>query len=74
MDIMVKGSGSIREGRAEDGKLCSHLEWPNITYSRVNQCNFDVVRQLKARGRFFVAVCTFLCVCVCKCLCVHLCC
>ena len=29
MDIMVKGSGSIREGRAEDGKLCSHLEWPN---------------------------------------------
>ena len=31
MDIMVKGSGSIREGRAEDGKLCSHLEWPNAS-------------------------------------------
>ena len=29
MDIMAKGSGSIKEGRAEDGKLCSHLEWPN---------------------------------------------
>ena len=31
---MVKGSGSIREGRAEDGKLCSHLEWPySVTHS-----------------------------------------
>ena len=25
---MVKRSGSIREGRAVDGKLRSHLEWP----------------------------------------------
>ena len=30
MDIMVKGSGSIKEGWAEDGKLCSHLEWPYL--------------------------------------------
>ena len=28
MDIMAKGSGSIKEEWAEDGKLCSHLEWP----------------------------------------------
>ena len=28
MDIMVKRSGSIRDGRAVDGKLRSHLEWP----------------------------------------------
>ena len=32
MDIMAKGSGSIKEGRAEDGKLCSHLEWPYKAY------------------------------------------
>ena len=32
MAIMVKWRGRLRRGRAEDGKLWSHLEWPKTAY------------------------------------------
>ena len=30
---MVKWRGRLRRGRAEDGKLRSHLEWPKANFS-----------------------------------------
>ena len=34
MAIMVKWHGRLRRGRAEDGKLWFHLEWPKARQTR----------------------------------------
>ena len=57
MAIMVKWYGRLRRGWAEDGKLQSYLEWPNVHTTHHMDCVPIYIRTI----HFCTAACTGIC-------------